>query len=142
MNDMANLEPIIGGLAAFFIGFLWYGVVFKSAWQVETGITDKEAQKGMALQHGGALLMMIVLSFGINFIINMHPVAEQTMAHGAFHGAMAAGGFAVPLMVINYLYQKRSFKLMLIDGLYGVVFCAVSGGVMAALQLGAATTTV
>jgi len=135
---MAYLEPIIGGVAAFMLGFAWYTALFGKAWQAETGITDEEAQSGMAITHGGALLMMIIISFGINtHIINLHPIAEQTFGHGAFHGAMVALGFMVPLMVINYLYQKKSFKLMLIDGLYATAFCALSAGIMAALKLGA-----
>ena len=133
---MAYLEPILGGIAAFLLGFAWYTFLFGKVWQKETGITDEQAQEGMAITHGGALLMMIILSFGVNYIINMHTLAEQTFSHGAFHGAMAAAGFAVPLMIINYLYQKKSFMLMLIDGLYGICFLALSGGVMAALKLG------
>lgn len=133
---MAYLEPIIGGLAAFALGFAWYTALFGKVWQAETGITDEQAQQGMGITHGGALLMMIFLSFGINFIINLHALEEQTFTHGAFHGAMAAVSYAVPLMVINYLYQKKSLKLMLIDGIYAIAFMALSGGVMAALKLG------
>jgi len=135
---MAYLEPVLGGLAAFMLGFAWYTALFGKAWQAETGITDEDAQSGMAITHGGALLMMIILSFGINYVVNLHPLEDQTFVHGAFHGAVTCAlSFAVPLMVINYLYQKKSFKLMLIDGLYAVAFMGLSGGVMAALKLGA-----
>lgn len=133
---MEFLEPVLGAAAAFMLGFIWYGMVLRDAWQTESGITEEQAQEGMAITHGGAFLMMVVLSFGVNYIINMHTLPEQTFSHGAMHGAMAAAGFAVPLMVINYLYQKKSFKLMLIDGLFAIAFLALSGGVMAALKLG------
>ncbi len=133
---MAYLEPVLGGLAAFMLGFAWYTALFGKAWQAETGVTAEQAQSGIGITHGVSLLMMIFLSFGINYIINMHTMEEQTFVHGAFHGAMVAVGFAIPLMIINYLYQKRSFKLMLIDGAYAAAFCALSGGVMAALKLG------
>jgi hypothetical protein len=136
---MAYLEPVIGGIAAFLLGFAWYTALFGKAWQAETGITDEQAQQGMGITHGVSLLMMIILSFGINMIVNMHTPEEQTFVHGAFHGLEMAGIFALPLMVINYLYQKKSFKLMLIDGGYALAFCALSGGVMAALKLGATT---
>lgn len=134
---MAYLEPLIGGLAAFMLGFAWYTALFGKAWQAETGITDEQAQSGIAVTHGVAFLMMVFMSFGINFIINMHDVAEQTFTHGAFHGLMACLNFGLPLLVIHYMYQKKSFKLILIDGLYALIFCALSGGIMAALKLGA-----
>ena len=133
---MQYLEPVIGGLAAFMLGFAWYTALFGKIWQAETGITDEEAQSGMAITHGGAFLMMIIISFGLNFIVNMHPPEEQTFVHGAFHGALACAMYALPLMVINYLYQKKSFKLMCVDGLYAICFFALSSGVMAALKLG------
>ena len=61
---------------------------------------------------------------------------EQTFVHGGFHGALAGLMFAVPATAINYLYQKKSLKLFLIDAGYLVAFMALSGGVMAALKLG------
>ena len=137
---MAYLEPVLGGLAAFMLGFAWYTALFGKAWQAETGVTDEQAQQGMGITHGVSFLMMVFLSFGVNYIINMHTMEEQTFTHGAFHGMTAALSFAVPLMIINYLYQKKSLKLMLIDGGYAVAFFALSGGVMAALKLGASAS--
>ena len=73
---MAYLEPILGGLAAFLLGFAWYTALFGKAWQAETGVTDEQAQQGMGITHGGALLMMIIISFGINTFR-----AGKTMIH-------------------------------------------------------------
>lgn len=133
---MHFLEPVIGGIAAFLLGFAWYTAFFGKVWQAETGITDEEASKGIGLTHGLALLMMIILSMGVNLIIGFHDPAEQTLVHGAFHGAMAALSFCVPAIAINYLYQKKSLKLFLIDAAYVVAFLALSGAVMAALKIG------
>ncbi|MEZ4888813.1 MAG: DUF1761 domain-containing protein [Chitinophagales bacterium] len=132
---MQFVEPIIGGLAAFALGFAWYTVLFGKAWQAETGMTAEDAQKDMARTHGLALLMMIIMSYAVNFIINMHPLADQTFIHGAFHGALAGLLYAAPSTAINYLYQRKSLKLYLIDASYQVLFLALSGGVMAALKL-------
>ena len=132
---MTFLEPVIGGLAAFFLGFLWYTALFGKVWQAETGITDEEAQSGMLMTHGLALLMMVIISFGINYVVNLHTPAEQTFVHGAFHGVFIAALYCVPAVAINYLYQKKSLKLFLIDASYVLAFSALSGGVMAALKL-------
>jgi hypothetical protein len=132
---MHYLEPVIGGIAAFLLGVAWYTVLFGKVWQAETGISQEEGQKDMLRTHGLSLLMMIFLSFGVNFIIGFHKPEEQIFIHGAFHGMMSAVSFCVPAIAINYLYQKKSLKLFLIDGLYVVCFLALSGGIMAALTL-------
>lgn len=133
---MAHLEVLIGAVAAFLLGFLWYTALFGSAWKAETGITDEEAQDGMLRTHGLSFLMMAVISFGINFWINKHDPQWHTFPHGAFHGILAGAIFCLPAITINYLYQRKSLKLWLIDAGYVLAFCALSGGVMAALSLG------
>ena len=133
---MAYLEPVIGGIAAFALGFIWYTALFGKAWQAETGITEEEASKDMARTHGLSLLMMIVISYAINMIINYHEPADQTFVHGGFHGIMAGLFYAAPAVAIGYLYQRKSLKLFLIDATYIVLFMGLSGGVMAALNLG------
>ena len=132
---MAYLEPIIGAAAAFLLGFGWYTFAFGKAWQGETGLSDEDAQKDMARTHGLAFLMMVVISYAINMIIGYHEPADQTFVHGGFHGAQAALFYAVPATAINYLYQRKSLKLFLIDAGYLLAFMALSGAVMAALKL-------
>ena len=133
---MAYLEILLGAVAAFALGAVWYTALFGKAWQGETGITDEQAQSNVLRTHGTAFLMMCVMSFVINFVINMHEVADQTFVHGAFHGAMLAAMFAVPATAINYSYQKKSLKLFAIDASYLIGLCAISGGVMAWLKFG------
>jgi len=133
---MAYLEPVIGGIAAFMLGFAWYTVLFGKVWQAETGITDEEAQSNMLLTHGLALLMMIIMSFAVNMIIGFHELEEQTFMHGGFHGMMVGVLYAAPAIAINYLYQRKSLKLYLIDASYMILLLGLSGGIMAALKLG------
>ena len=83
-----------------------------------------------------AFLMMIIIAFGINYVVNLHPVEEQTFVHGAFHGALSCLLYALPLVIVHYMYQRKPFKLILIDGGYALAFFALIGGVLAALKLG------
>lgn len=133
---MAYLEIILGGVAAFLLGFAWYTALFGKAWQAEVGLTDEQAQSNMALVHGLALVMMFIIAFGINFVVNLHPIEEQTFVHGAFHGGLSAMMSAIPAVTIHYLYQRKSLKLYMIDAGYVLCFFALIGGVVAALKLG------
>lgn len=137
---MQYLEPVIGGIAAFLLGFLWYSVLFGKVWQAETGITDEQAQKGMIMTFGLSFLMMVIMSIPVNFVVNLHKPVEQTFIHGGFHGLMLGLLFAAPATAINYLYQKKSLKLYLIDATYLVLLLGLSGAVMAALKLGVEAT--
>lgn len=132
---MSYLEIPIAALAAFMLGFLWYTALFGKAWQAETGVTDEQAQSGMAITHGLAFLMMCIIAFGINFVVNMHALEEQTFSHGALHGVMSAAIYCLPAVAIHYAYQKKSIKLFAIDGSYIAIFCALMGGVLAWLKL-------
>lgn len=133
---MALLEILLAALAAFLLGFAWYTALFGKIWQAETGITDEQAQSNMLMTHGLGFIMMCTIACGINIIVGYHAPEEQTFAHGAFHGLMSAVFYAVPAMVIHYGYQRKSFKLMLIDGGYLLSFFALIGGVLGALHLG------
>ena len=133
---MAYLEIIIAAAAAFLLGFGWYTALFGKAWQAESGVTDEEAQQDMARTHGLSFLMMCILAFGNNYVIELHPVADQTFVHGAFLGVLAACLYAIPAVAIHYLYQRKSLKLFLIDAGYILAFFALMSGVLAALKLG------
>jgi len=132
---MMFVEILIATIGAFMLGFLWYTALFGKAWQQETGITDEEAQSGMAITHGLAFLMMFIILFGVNFVIDLHKPEDQTLAHGAFHGVLSAALYCVPAVAIHYLYQKKSLKLFLIDASYILAFTAVGGAILAVLNL-------
>lgn len=133
---MQYLEILIAAAAAFMLGFAWYTALFGKAWQALTGVTDEQAQSGMAVTHGLAFLMMLVIGYGINYIVNLHGPEEQTFVHGAFHGLLSCALYALPALIIHYSYQRKSPKLMLIDGGYVLTFFALMGGVLGALNLG------
>ena len=133
---MAYLEILIAAVAAFALGFGWYTALFGKAWQAETGITAEQAQSNIALTHGLAFLMMCILAYAISIYIGYHKLEDQTFTHGAFHGGQFALSYALPAIAIQYLYQKKSLKLYLIDASYVLAFMALEGGVLAALKLG------
>ena len=132
---MQYLEVLIAAIAAFLLGFLWYTALFGKAWQAETGVTDEQAQKGIAVTHGTAFLMMCLIAMGLSHFLHAHSLEEQTFAHGALHGVQVAVLFTITGTAINYAYQKKSLKLWLIDAGYLVAFIALEGGVLLALKM-------
>ena len=118
-------------VAFFAVGALWYGVLFSQAWQRETGITEPPSGAGVA--------KVIVLTLALEFLVVL------TLAHMFAFDApsdrgkmMIAIGFGLAIMApaigINYLYQRRSLKLFLIDAGHFVLGMTVVGLVFVLLD--------
>ena len=75
---------------------------------------------------------MTMMMFGLSFIIGVHD--NITTVHGAFHGMLTGIMFAATSIGINYLYQRKSILLYLIDALYQVALLAAAGAVLAAMS--------
>lgn len=127
MSDFA-FWPVLAGAAAFFIvGSIWYGSLFGKAWQNAAGLSDQDVQSGN-----------IPLIFGLTFLFEMliamvlwHLIARTGAAPHVV--MMMAVGFAVGVMVpaigINYLYQRKPFKLFAIDAGHFTFGMAAMGGI-------------
>ncbi len=127
MSDFA-LWPVLAGASAFFaVGALWYGVLFGKAWQNAAGMSDEDVQSGnMALIFGLTLLFEILIAMVLwHLIARTNPAPHVVM--------MMSVGFAVGVMIpsvgINYLYQRKSGKLFLIDAGHFLFGMAAMGGV-------------
>jgi len=123
----------LGTVAFFAVGALWYTVLFGKAWQAAVGLADEQLKAGanMPLIFGTcfALEFVVVLTLGHLFAF-LHPSDHAKM--------MMATGFGLAIMApavgINYLYQRKSLKLFLIDAGHFVVGMAAVGGVFVALD--------
>ena len=129
--EVNYLAVIVAGVVSWILGALWYSpILFGKAWQKELGFTDEYLKKGnMPLIFGSSLILMIIMAFGVVPVIKAHP--EITWSHGFFHGAMIGLLFAAASMGINYLYQRKSIKLFLIDASYQVLFLGIAGMILA-----------
>ena len=123
---------IVAGVAAWVIGAVWYaGPLFGKAWQKELGFTTEYLQEAnMAKVFGSSLVLMILMAFGMAMFFG--PETEMTWQEGATYGAMTGIFFVATSIGINYLYQRRSFKLWMIDALYQIIFLTVQGTIIGA----------
>lgn len=56
----------------------------------------------------------------------------RTFKHGAFHGTIAGLFLALPILGINALFERKSFKYILIHAGYWALTMALMGGVLCA----------
>jgi hypothetical protein len=135
--ELANinwLAVIVAGIAAWVIGALWYSpVLFGKIWQKEMGFSDEYLkQANMVLIFGGSLILMLLMSFGMAFLVQAHGETETSLAKGMWYGLFIGVLFVATSIGINYLYQRRSIRLWLIDALYQVIFLVVMGIILGA----------
>ena len=131
--DINWLAVGLGTLAFFAVGAIWYSALFGKTWQRELGLSDEQLKGGanMPLIFGLCLLLefVVVLTLGHLFAF-LHPGNHAIM--------MMATGFGLAIMTpavgINYLYQRKSLKLFLIDAGHFVVGMIAVGVVFVLLD--------
>ena len=131
MGEINWLAVLLGALAFFAVGALWYGVLFGKPWQRETGITEPPNGAGVARVMGFTLLaeFIVVLTLGHQFAFSDPSDRGKMMIATGFGLAIMA-----PAIGINYLHQRKSLKLFLIDASHFVVGMAAVGAVFVLLD--------
>ncbi|OHX65076.1 DUF1761 domain-containing protein [Flammeovirga pacifica] len=131
-GNINYLAVLVAAVAAFILGAIWYSAIFGKTWQKELGFTDEYLQKAnMALIFGSSFVLMFITSLGLA-MFNAHTGHSLNASSGAFHGLMVGLIFIGSSMGINYLYQRRSLKLWLIDAGYQVTFLTIQGAIIGA----------
>ena len=126
------LAVLAATVASFAVGALWYSpLLFTKAWQRESGVTDERAKSSnMPLIFAGALALTFIAT--MTFAMFLGP--DQSVTAGALYGLCAGLCWVTAAFGINYLFERRSFTLFLINGGYNVVMFTVMGTVLAALS--------
>lgn len=149
------LAILVAAIVPIILGFIWYNPkVFGTAWMRAAEMTE-EKMKGanMAVIFGVSLLLSALLAFFTIFLV-VHEVGVYGMTegqmegattqafmeewagkyrsfkHGALHGGMAGIFMVLPIIGINALFERKSFKYILINAGYWIVVLAIMGSII------------
>ena len=134
-----NLVAILlAALIPMIVGFIFYHKkVFGKAWMDSLGFKEEDLNKGnMAVIFGVSILMSFFLSMFLLFNVD-GPMQEgefDSFKHGSFHGFLIALMVAMPVLVINGLFERRNFKNLAINTLYWMITLALMAGTIDALN--------
>ncbi|AWA28796.1 DUF1761 domain-containing protein [Flavobacterium magnum] len=158
--DFINFPAIFAAaLTSLLVGFIWYNPkVFGNIWLRESGVTMEDGKKpnmaliftlvyiysvfiafilsGVTIHQAGALGMVggpmelghVKPSY--NAFMTDYGTTFRSFKHGALHGFMMGLLLILPVVAINSLFEKRSWKYILITGFYWVVTCTIMGGIV------------
>lgn len=126
------LAVVLAALAAFFLGYLWYTVLFAKPWQKLIGMKG-EGEKSQTPNLGrllvGSFILELIMAFNLAAFIG----PDATWLFGLGAGLAAGLGWVALAFGVNYMFEGKSFKLWLINAGYNVVVFAVMGLIIGAM---------
>ena len=131
MPEINWIAVVVAALASFLLGGLWYSpVLFGKAWQRETGLSDETLKQGnMARIFGLSFILALLAAWNFANFLGPRP----SLAFGTAVGASAGLLWVASSFGINYLFERKSLKLFLINGGYHTIQFAIIGLVLALL---------
>ncbi|WP_202703749.1 DUF1761 domain-containing protein [Flavobacterium sp. UGB4466] len=151
----------LSAIVTLAVGFIWYNPkVFGTIWMRENNLTPEDLQKGNMLKIFGLtylfslMITVILMSLTIHqtgalgmvggpplvdsakpsfaAFMNDYRTAYRTFKHGTLHGFMSALFFVFPIIGINGLFERKSWKYIFIHAGYWAVCLTLMGGIICA----------
>jgi Protein of unknown function (DUF1761) len=112
-----NLWAVLGAaVAAMVVGWLWFGLLFRSAWTRLAQLADRPAAKD-AVQYPIALVVNLLGAFVLAYISSASQIANQTtLLEAALYSAVFVWlAFSAGRALITTTFESRSVKLLLVN---------------------------
>jgi hypothetical protein len=123
---------LVAALSTFLIGGLWYSpALFGNVWMRENGFTE-EGMKNSNMVKIFGLAFVLGLIAAVNLAMFLGDGPEVDAGSGAFYGFLAGFGWVATFVGTHYLFERKSFRLFLINAGYSVVALTVMGLIIGA----------
>lgn len=121
------LYVILGGIAGWLWGAVWYSIMAKS-WMADVGLTEDTIDRKNPVPYIAAVVLAILCAGMMRHVFVSSGV--DTMAKAVMSGAGLGAFVAAPWLATNYLFAQRPTRLIMIDALYAIGGCTVIGIVL------------
>ena len=128
MADINWLAVLAASIIGFIVGFPWYGALFGKAWRKAVGVPEGSQAGNMGRIFGLSFVCQLIMS--VNLAMFLGP--DVTAATGALYGFLAGFGWVAFALVVNALYEQKSWQYMTINGGYWSVTFTLMGLVLGA----------
>jgi hypothetical protein len=153
------LAILVAALTSFVVGFVWYHPkVFGTIWMKEAGLTQEQLAKGNMLKIFGLTFVFSVMLALMMPILVIHQMGAVSMIggpdmiatakpsylafmsdygnefrsfkHGALHGFMSGVFLAMPIIAMNGLFERKSWKYTAVHVGYWIVMMTIMGTII------------
>lgn len=116
-----HLAVAVAALSNFAVGALWYSpLLFYKGWKTANGFTDEQVKQGnMAKIYGITLVAAFIMSYNMAFFLGS---ADTDWVWGTTAGFLTGFGWAFMIFLAIGLFEQRSWKYILINGGYIIVY--------------------
>ena|SRR3990167_5758731 len=131
-TDLNYLAILVAAIASMVIGAVWYSQsVFGKVWMKLTGKSMKDmkkedATKGYIVAFAASLVTAYVLAVMIKIFYS------ATLVGGAKVGILAWAGFVATTLAVEYVFEDRPQKLLLVNSGHILATMIVMGAIIAA----------
>jgi hypothetical protein len=131
MPHLNWLAVLAAGVSTFMIGGLWYSpAVFGRAWMSANSFTQQDLERGKSAKiFGFSFVFALLMSANLAAFL---AGPTTTVAWGATAGFLAGFGWATLSLATVALFERRSWKYILVNGGYLTVSFTVMGLILGA----------
>ena len=125
------LAVLVAALSTFLLGGLWYSpALFGRAWMGENHLTDEKLREGSTAKIFGLSFVLSLLMSANLAMFLAEP--KTTAAWGATAGFLAGFGWVALSLTIIALFERKSWKYILINAGYMTVAFVLMGLILGA----------
>jgi MFS family permease len=123
------LAVLVAALSSFLLGGIWYSALFAKAWQAAAGVSDEAMRGGnKPAMFAGAFALSLIQSVVFAFFEG----PSATIVFGAAIGFAAGLCWVSAGIAMTYIFEKRSLKLLAINGGYATLQFTLIGTILGA----------
>jgi Protein of unknown function (DUF1761) len=127
------LAILCAGVAYFFLGFVWYSLLFGKIWAAEQARHCGGEGAGPAKREFAGMLIAnfisnLVASAAIAYLL--HRTGTGDLPHALKLGAGLAVGFSITTLTIVHVWEGKSTKVWMIDASYHLLGCLSAAAIL------------
>lgn len=126
LNWMAVFTATV---VAFFVGFLWYGILFQKAWAKGTGVTEEKARESSM---GKVMMFHFLILFVQAVVLALFIGPAADWIFGATAGFLVGLAWVGTSIFSGDLWERRPAWLSAINAGHATVYFTLMGVILGA----------